>query len=66
MSTPVRPTSSAIQRARPTTSLSTSAETRVANNGAEKLIAMALASGIMLNAISRKVCEKPCDTERRA
>jgi hypothetical protein len=37
---------------------------RVANNGEEKLMAIAPASGIRLNAISRNVCEQPCDTER--
>ena len=64
MSTPRKPTSSAAQRVSPTVSLSSSAETSVANSGAEKLMAMAPASGIRLNAISRKVCEKPCETER--
>ena len=39
MSTPQKPTSSAAQRARPTASLSSSAEASVANNGAEKLMA---------------------------
>src|SRR5205085_10048483 len=53
-------------RACPTASLSSSVETRVANSGEEKLMAMAPASGIMLNAMSRKVCEKPWDTERSA
>ena len=64
ISTPQKPMSSAAQRERPTTSLSNSADTRVANSGAEKLIAMALASGIRLNAMSRNVCENPCETER--
>ena len=27
-------------------------------------MAMAPASGMRLNAMSRKVCEKPCETER--
>ena len=64
MSTPQNPTSSAAQRARPTASLSSSADTNVANSGEEKLMAMAPASGMRLNAMSRKVCEKPCETER--
>ena len=64
MSTPQKPTSSAIQRAGPTVSLSSSAEMRAVNSGAEKLMAMAPASGIRLKAISRNVCEHPCETER--
>ena len=64
MSTPQNPTSSTAQRASPTASLSSNAEIRVANSGAEKLMAMAPARGIRLNAMSRKVCEKPCETER--
>jgi hypothetical protein len=44
--------------------LSSSAEASVANSGEEKLMAMAPASGIRLNAMSRKLCEQPCDTER--
>ena len=41
-----------------------SAEINVANRGEEKLMAVALASGIRLNAMSRKVCEQPCEAER--
>ena len=36
----------------------------MANSGAEKLIAVALASGIMLKAISSSVCEANCDRLR--
>jgi hypothetical protein len=36
----------------------------VANSGAEKLIATALASGIRLNAMTRNVCEQDCDMPR--
>jgi hypothetical protein len=64
MSTPQKPTSSATQRAIPTFSLSSSAEMSTVNSGAEKLMAMAPASGIRLNAISRQVCEQPCESER--
>ena len=39
-------------------------EASAANSGAEKLIAVALASGIMLYAISRRVCEVNCDMLR--
>ena len=39
-------------------------EASVAKIGAEKLIATALASGIMLNAIRRNVCEIDCDVPR--
>ncbi len=50
---------------RPTGSLSrNTSEASVANSGAEKLIAIALASGIMLNAISSNVCEVTCDMLR--
>ena len=52
------------QPARQTVSLSSSAEASVANSGEEKLMAVAPASGIRLNAISRNVCEQPCETER--
>ena len=64
MSTPQNPTSSAAQRAGPTASLSSSADTNVANSGEEKLMAMAPASDIRLKAMSRNVCEKACETER--
>ena len=64
MSTPQKPRSSAAQRAWPIASLSSSADTNVANSGAEKLMAMAPASGIRLKAMSRNVCEQPCETER--
>ncbi len=36
----------------------------MANSGAEKLMAVALASGIMVKAISSSVCEVNCDIER--
>ena len=41
-------------------------EANVANSGDEKLIAVALASGIMLKATSRRLCEQVCDTPRIA
>ena len=45
-STPIKPMTSARPRARPTRSFSQIAANKVANNGAEKLIAMTPASGI--------------------
>jgi len=55
---------SAPQRTGPTASLRNTIDAMVANSGAEKLIATALASGIRLNAITRKVCEQDCDIPR--
>jgi hypothetical protein len=54
------------QRTTPTVSRNTTAEMSVANSGAEKLIATALASGIRLKAIRMKVCEKDCEMLRAA
>ena len=48
MSTPKKPTRSAVQRAKPARSFSQKIDTTAANNGAEKLMAMAPASGIRL------------------
>jgi hypothetical protein len=62
--TPRKPRSSAPQRTAPTFSLSTTADASVANSGAEKLIANALASGIRLNASTISVCAVPCDSAR--
>jgi hypothetical protein len=56
---------SAIQRAPPTGSFRKISDARTANNGAAKLIAVALASGIMLKASSRRHCEVACDVLRR-
>ena len=39
-------------------------DSRAANSGAEKLIAIAPASGISQNAITVKVCEIDCDRPR--
>ena len=39
-------------------------ETSVVNSGAEKLIAIAPASGTRLNAMIRKVCEQNCENDR--
>ena len=64
ISTPRKPTTSATQRAAPTGSFKKTSEASAANSGAEKLIAVALASGIMLNAISSSVCEVDCDMLR--
>ena len=54
ISTPKKPTTSAAHRAGPTGSFRNTTEASAANSGAEKLIAVALASGIMLNAISSR------------
>ena len=64
ISTPEKPVSSTVQRAGPARSLSQRTESRAAHSGAEKLIAMAPASGIRLNAITVKVCEIDCDSPR--
>ena len=64
ISTPRNPTTSATQRAVPIGSFRNTSEASAANSGAEKLIAVALASGIMLNAISSRVCEVNCDMLR--
>src|SRR3954465_3590530 len=60
----MKPTISATQRARPIDSFRKNSEASVANSGAEKLIAVALASGIIVKAISSSVCEVNCDIER--
>ena len=57
--TPKKPISSAVQRATPTASRSSSAETSVENSGAEKLIAMALASGSRVSATMMQICALP-------
>src|SRR5581483_5727761 len=64
INTPTKPTNSANQRAAPTGSLRKISEASVANSGAEKLIAVALASGIMLNAIRSSDCDVVCDAQR--
>ncbi len=56
--TPAKPTMSAPQRTGPTTSFRIMIAASVANSGAEKLIATALASGIRLKAMTRNVCAK--------
>ena len=52
-------------RTQPARSWSQKIETSAANNGAAKLIAVAPARGIRLNAISRQTCEIVCDMPRR-
>ncbi len=64
MSTPRNPDSSAVQRAGPARSLSQRTESSADHSGAEKLMAMAPASGIRLNAMTVKVCEIDCDSPR--
>ena len=64
MSTPTNPVSNAIQRAGPARSLSHSTDSSADHKGAEKLMAMAPASGIMLTARTVKVCEIDCETPR--
>src|ERR1700704_4667570 len=64
MRTPKKPASSAAQRAAPARSLSHSTDSSADHSGAEKLIAMAPASGIRLNAITVKVWEIDCDRPR--
>src|SRR5215472_9451306 len=64
ISTPRKPTESALQRARPTFSLNSRIEAKVANSGDEKLIAIAPASDIMLKAMIRHDCEQNCENER--
>src|SRR5256885_2212229 len=64
ISTPKKPATSATQRAGPIGSFRNTSEASAANSGAEKLIAVALASGIMLKAISSRVCEVNCDMPR--
>ncbi len=55
MRTPKKPISNAAQRAGPARSLSQMIATRPVHKGAEKLIAIALASGIRLNASTENV-----------
>jgi hypothetical protein len=64
ISTPMKPITSAAARAGPTASLRKIAEARVANSGEEKLMAVALASGIRLKAISSSDCATVCETPR--
>src|SRR5712672_472344 len=64
MRTPKKPHRSAVQRAGPARSLSQTMDISAANSGAEKLIAMAPASGIRLKARTVKVCEIDCDSPR--
>ena len=64
ISTPRKPITSAVPRAAPIRSLRKMAEASVANSGEEKLMAVALASGIMLNASSSRLCEQVCETPR--
>src|SRR5438270_2769652 len=64
MSTPTNPISKAVQRADPARSLSHSTDSSADHNGAEKLMAMAPASGIMLTARTVKVCEIDCERPR--
>src|SRR5215831_1002952 len=62
--TPRKPMISAPQRTGPTISLRNTTDATVAKRGAEKLIATALASGIRLNAMTRKVCAHAWETLR--
>ncbi len=55
--TPRKPTTRTMARCRPIASFRKIAEASVANSGEEKLMAVALASGIRLKAISSKLCE---------
>ena len=64
MSTPRNPASSTIQRTGPARSLSHTTDSSADHSGAEKLIATAPASGIMLKAMTLKVCEIDCDRPR--
>src|ERR1700732_61869 len=64
MRTPKKPHRSAVQRAGPALSWSETMDISAANNGAEKLIAMAPASGIRLKARTVKVCEIDCERPR--
>src|SRR5260370_10402866 len=54
----------AVQRAAPARSLSQTTDSNADHSGAEKLMAIAPASGIKLNAMTVKVCEIDCDTPR--
>ena len=56
---------SAAPRTKPAGSFSQTIDTSAANNGAEKLIATAPASGIRLKARSNANCEIDCDNPRR-
>ena len=62
--TPKKPARRAPHRAIPARSLSQKIAISAENSGAEKLIAIAPASGIMLNAMTDKVWEIDCDKPR--
>src|SRR3981189_601273 len=64
MRTPKKPHRSAVQRAGPARSLGKTVNIGAQNSGAEKLIAIAPASGIRLKATTVKVCEIDCDSPR--
>ena len=64
MRTPRNPISSTSQRTGPARSLSHKTESNADHSGAEKLMATAPASGIMLKAMTLKVCEIDCDRPR--
>src|SRR5271166_1643127 len=64
ISTPRKPVKRAVQRAAPAHSLSHTTDSNAENSGAEKLMAMAPASGIKLNAMTVKVCESDCEMPR--
>jgi hypothetical protein len=65
ISTPTKPIRSALQRAGVARSLSQTIDTSAANNGDEKLMATAPASGIRLKASNNDSCEIDCDMPRR-
>src|ERR1700726_3421940 len=64
MSTPKKPARSAAHRTGPERSLSHKTDSSADHSGAEKLIAMAPASGIRLKARTVKVCEIDCERPR--
>ena len=63
-STPTNPERSAVHRAPPARSFNQRTESSADHKGAEKLMAMAPASGMRLNAITVKVCEIDCESPR--
>src|SRR5262245_21480851 len=65
MSTPKNPANRAAHRTRPARSLSQTTDRRPAHRGAEKLMAMAPASGIRANAITEHDSEIDCDSTGR-
>ncbi len=63
-STPRKPTASADQRCTPTRSLRIRIDSSVVKSGAEKLMAMAPASGISLKAKKMLIIEQSCASAR--